>query len=1212
MRFPMHTNSRAFALPMVLLIIVAITILVVGLFLSISRERAAARSMLENESAKLVARAAVDHAVALLDHIPQPKPPLKSGPDPAPGSPGSLGSSIDATPSTNWITSPGLLTLVQGSRVTEIPLSSNPSADTVPSAEDPDLNSPLLDVSAGGEPVYPIIPAQGGVAVPLRVKWVNLLKDPSQPASKDNPLVARYAFWVDDEATKLNVNAAHGKPADLDFSKPNPLMADPLAGFAGVSTGRLANVLRVATRRDSGGAGPDYDVAYPLWHFSSENIDVLDTADGAIDAEALADSIHNTILWTSANRYEFHWKPLSSASEISAFLSGDEAARQAFLQENLFQMTASGWSPEFNVFGKSRLFMDRLQPIVDNSLYHQMSYDQDGPVYTHAGEMTAGQTSGALPNLGRWTPNANGFIHAAWSLAHLLSRRDWPGMPASSFVDKWGGGEAALREADQVAWNMAMLAAYSSGSERTNSAGNLAEGGESTSALLMNRSIYAVNPRYGVAGFLNGDGRSGGPNDTMRLPGRNGTGLRSPNGALFPGVLSGKAVLPWIPAPQINEIALRVEMRDFMKKDASLQNIPLVPGDPDYGKAWLRLGFEVDIQFGGPLTGDDSRRMPTAKNVGGNGTNPSRRSYAFIPTDLEYTISQDGIVLGRQSLPQSNTSESDMHGVKGAFAAAPNTNVYSGTYYRVQSNKFVPVSNNAGNYLLDPKSNGDPLDPASLAASVTRVRKDRPISVTCSFRFAYGQIYEQGNRDTILQVIPVWDSREQASSGSPYFVAPPGESDRLTITMEIDPDLLTDAFGDVDPSLAYIRSLEIADSRLGGNSSAWRPFQDWDGAGTPNAGSPPPPIPSDKLEGHRLGQPNWSEVAAAGDKSEYAYFDLLNAAYGTVFPRGSIGMLSVVPTGMQRGIPFETFRFQPSTTSAELPDWLVLDLFAPALQPFSSMHAVMGKINPNAALTPTSAARRWKPLQALLKNSDYPGTSGNPSTLAENVLNYAFTGVDFGAQGRYDYVGELCEVRGFADQGGNAWEREGLIRNYANLLTTRSSSFTVWGMAQIIRKAPANSNYGAFEPGDRVVGEKRFQAQVERSVWPGVDGVPGNGTAVGGVYTKVAQPAGQPDYNKQRSAGFGRFIGDVPWAPVPAPITGSVAQSFPIPGAAWPVIDGPDAPTFKVESLWPHASPQTGEMWGEIRYEQTPLEESANPLRAWMRTQVVDFDFLDQ
>ncbi len=139
---------------------------------------------------------------------------------------------------------------------------------------------------------------------------------------------------------------------------------------------------------------------------------------------------------------------------------------------------------------------------------------------------------------------------------------------------------------------------------------------------------------------------------------------------------------------------------------------------------------------------------------------------------------------------------------------------------------------------------------------------------------------------------------------------------------------------------------------------------------------------------------------------------------------------------------------------------------------------------------------RWKPLQTLLQNMKSTSTvsipATAPSSVANSVLRHQLAGQDFGAPGVYDYIGEICEAQGFANDGMDNWDKEALIRNLANLLTTKSNSFTVWGEAQVIRKNPRNTNYGVFEPGDQVMGEKRFESQVERYVLPGKDGTPGN------------------------------------------------------------------------------------------------------------------------
>src|SRR4029450_12313776 len=58
---------------------------------------------------------------------------------------------------------------------------------------------------------YPIIGATNGTNAPgVSVKWANMLRDPNQPASARNAIVGRYAFWVDDDGAKININTADG------------------------------------------------------------------------------------------------------------------------------------------------------------------------------------------------------------------------------------------------------------------------------------------------------------------------------------------------------------------------------------------------------------------------------------------------------------------------------------------------------------------------------------------------------------------------------------------------------------------------------------------------------------------------------------------------------------------------------------------------------------------------------------------------------------------------------------------------------------------------------------------------------------------------------------------------------------------------------------------------------------------------------------------
>ena len=57
--------------------------------------------------------------------------------------------------------------------------------------------------ASGSRAIWP-----SGLDMP--VNWKPVLKNPSAAASAANPMVGRYAFWVDDESSKVNINTADG------------------------------------------------------------------------------------------------------------------------------------------------------------------------------------------------------------------------------------------------------------------------------------------------------------------------------------------------------------------------------------------------------------------------------------------------------------------------------------------------------------------------------------------------------------------------------------------------------------------------------------------------------------------------------------------------------------------------------------------------------------------------------------------------------------------------------------------------------------------------------------------------------------------------------------------------------------------------------------------------------------------------------------------
>src|ERR1039457_721951 len=196
--FRNQKSEQGIALVLTLAILVIATILVVGFATSMRTERQASASMANNTTASLIAQGAIDHAIAILDrNIPQPVPPGASTANP-----------------TNWIINPGLLTTIQGtSSPIQIPLSSNPTATYSSTNQDAELNVSLFSGSG-----YTILPTAGS----MRVAWLPVLRDPTTAAGSTNQITGRYAFWVDDENSKININTAYGKPASsTDYSNLN-------------------------------------------------------------------------------------------------------------------------------------------------------------------------------------------------------------------------------------------------------------------------------------------------------------------------------------------------------------------------------------------------------------------------------------------------------------------------------------------------------------------------------------------------------------------------------------------------------------------------------------------------------------------------------------------------------------------------------------------------------------------------------------------------------------------------------------------------------------------------------------------------------------------------------------------------------------------------------------------------------------------------------
>jgi hypothetical protein len=376
------TNS-GMALVITLLAIVMVTLIVVAFSVSARIERRASSAGADALRAQEAAAAALSHATALLaKNIPAvgdaaPDPPI------------------------NWWVNPGRLTLRPANGTTRhIALHSGEVATAL---DDDGVNLNERNRTRSGYLIEP-------TGSPMRVRWIYLPRDPSAPHnSATNPYVARYAFWVDDENGKLDVNTALGRSTTADLSDNLPSFT-PQGGGANLFT--LGHHYGTSLALLEDGSKVNFNALFQSRRGNKPGI-ILPTTGGGPGV-------------------------LAAVEEFGRFITPATDA-QDFVEKNRFQLTAWSRDPEFNVFGESRTFLNRA--INGESLmpWHQYSWDNsDANTFN--------------PNLSiyNWQLTQN----AVEKLANAFARSDWPGHEGSSLAGKWGGTE----EAAQVAWNIQGMA----------------------------------------------------------------------------------------------------------------------------------------------------------------------------------------------------------------------------------------------------------------------------------------------------------------------------------------------------------------------------------------------------------------------------------------------------------------------------------------------------------------------------------------------------------------------------------------------------------------------------------------------------------------------------------------------------------------------------------------------------------------------------------
>jgi len=251
-------------------------------------------------------------------------------------------------------------------------------------------------------------------------------------------------------------------------------------------------------------------------------------------------------------------------------------------------------------------------------------------------------------------------------------------------------------------------------------------------------------------------------------------------------------------------------------------------------------------------------------------------------------------------------------------------------------------------------------------------------------------------------------------------------------------------------------------------------------------------------------------------------------------------MFGSLPTGVKRGLPWQTLLFRPQKDhpgagkpaegprrgSIYPPDHLLLDLFwMPVVEPYaiSEPFSTAGKVNLNYQLLPFTHIERSTGVRAVLKSEEMlavplkwaghykrgtiPANDKAPGL--RRLIDIDETLGQFEDRFRYGGVfrtaSEICDVHlvpdGFdlEDMEKDFWKDHALTgdnsreRPYANIyprLTAKSNTFRVHYLAQILRKAPQSDPSG-FDPLlDTAVAEYRGSTLIERFIDPNNPEIP--------------------------------------------------------------------------------------------------------------------------
>jgi|GEM_PF-2935212 len=1040
----MKPRNPGFALIVTLAVLVLVTVMVVGLLVSVKLDREASQSHLAGTRAELAAAWGIEEVVATLRKY-------------------------TANPDIGWVSQPGRLVVsdASGNAATrellahEIALSPGAPSET-PGAgllAPANLNVRMLE----GDGTHGVLMPD---TAPALLKWVYIRQDGTPDLSETpdltdraNPIVARCAYWADDDATRLNLNLAWKR----EQTPPAPLNDPGRVNLEALLTPELAQLLH------------DRVSATPL-NSTLEARQAGDAVQAALDARQF-DITH------------YNHSPLPRADLF--WLTTDENLMNAMRDQGILSEVKKAQNTASTTGGLPNFIDIRTSP------------DKD---------------PGYLPYI--WNSGGDAFRlnKSILAIRAQLLRTDWPTFPGKSLIGKWYGSGLSTAErnmiAEQIALNLidyvrlresraklvppvmarrasqtATASSFSFSSYRTGMSTTMYLGGIEVSASRLFKAVNHPDTRFIMPGrspvitemtmvidetpvTRAGEGNPAGYWPTIKTPAPPPTDPGESPGRFTDGVHLNGSVTGGASGPvPLYRCKVYIELY-----------LPAYEGLPedfeiDFGAtgeaAWPGGAAEFPPSDVFPHTGYASDTLE-AKGKWFLGL-PDEIS--LVPDRLKLNPAEDANTVG--------VSTDGRNHLTYYFKNAGDTRLTAATYGGIYAdgNNYQPLS--WENYEIPLLRSVDFIG----GSSGSKLRPGQRIVIARQFYRTGAKALRPGAemRASVAFGVPTNFGNQSglsASAHAPFAIAVAPVSGPVPIDLQV---VSSSAFD--NDNLSGVKSLQVNDPRMGWDPDQWV----WEDQsfGEENPGS-------------ALGKAPAAGSADAPQDTDAAGLVTGHSVYKAAPPASaegssgrveSPGELGVIHTGLSpvtgHAVPWRTLRLQPALEAGaedEVPDWLLLSAFAIPPREFPGAtrlrtpnpHARSGVVNLNTTVYPQglAAVPRGGGVAGILtgapKEPSTPFTAEEAWEVAAQIASHTLAdgdhaGRSFGFANVLDYPAEVVEIKGVADRGE---ESEEVVRDLLALSSSRGNVFSVFAIGQALRQTPGGEL--------RMLAEKRTRTTVER------------------------------------------------------------------------------------------------------------------------------------